>query len=113
VENIPFQAERHSARRQKLFALPPEWRSLSQRNTVRIHNGMVFGFRPESRSSSTGFPMQAGTPLPPIFPGNNLNIKGLNGLQPHIRQSMSDVGYLPTCGYEMTLTLTPGSLYSG
>jgi hypothetical protein len=56
VENIPFQAERHSARRQKLFALPPEWRSLSQRNTVRIHNGMVFGFRPESRSSSTGFP---------------------------------------------------------
>jgi hypothetical protein len=36
--------------------LPPEWRSLSQRNTVRIHNGMVFGFRPESRSSSTGFP---------------------------------------------------------
>ena len=57
--------------------------------------------------------MQAGTPLPPIFPGNNLNIKGLNGLQPHIRQSMSDVGYLPTCGYEMTLTLTPGSLYSG
>ena len=31
-------------------------RSLSDRNTVRIHNGMVFGFRPESRSSSTGFP---------------------------------------------------------
>ena len=24
----------------------------------RIHNGMVFGFRPESRSSSTGFPIQ-------------------------------------------------------
>jgi hypothetical protein len=35
-------------------------RSLSDRNTVRIHNGMVFGFRPESRSSSTGFPTKSG-----------------------------------------------------
>jgi len=56
VENIPLQAERHSGRRQKLFAFPPESRSPSDRNAVRNHNGMVFIFRPESRSSSTGFP---------------------------------------------------------
>jgi hypothetical protein len=56
VENIPLQAERHSGRRQKLFAFPTELRSPSDRNAVRIHNGMVFGFRPESRSPSTGFP---------------------------------------------------------
>jgi hypothetical protein len=30
--------------------------SPSDRNAVRNHNGMVFGFRPESRSPSTGFP---------------------------------------------------------
>src|SRR5437899_12980030 len=56
VENIPLQAERHSGRRQKLFAFPPESRSPSDRNAVRNHNGIVFGFRPESRSPSTGFP---------------------------------------------------------
>jgi hypothetical protein len=56
VENIPLQAERHSARRQKLFAFPPESRSPSDRNAVRNRNGMVFAFRPESRSPSTGFP---------------------------------------------------------
>jgi hypothetical protein len=27
------------------------------RNAVRNHNGMLFSFRPESRSPSTGFPM--------------------------------------------------------
>ena len=31
-------------------------RSPSDRNAVRNHNGIVFGFRPESRSPSTGFP---------------------------------------------------------
>src|SRR5882762_11822978 len=56
VENIPLQAERHSGRGQKLFAFPPESRSPSDRNAVRIHNGMMFGFRTESRSPSTGFP---------------------------------------------------------
>jgi hypothetical protein len=40
----------------KLFSFPAEWRSLSDRNAVRNHNGMLFGFRPESRSPSTGFP---------------------------------------------------------
>src|SRR6266851_565417 len=35
---------------------PPESRSPSDRNAVRNHNGIVFGFRPESRSPSTGFP---------------------------------------------------------
>jgi hypothetical protein len=44
----------------KLFAFPPESRSLSHRNTVRNHTGMVFGFRPESRSPSTGFHTQSG-----------------------------------------------------
>src|ERR1700677_487192 len=56
VENIPLQAEHHSGRRAKLFAFPPERCSPSDRNAVRIHNGMVFAFRPESRSPSTGFP---------------------------------------------------------
>jgi hypothetical protein len=55
VENIPLQAEHHSARRPKLFAFPPEWCSPSDRNAVRDNNGMPFGFRPESRSPSTGF----------------------------------------------------------
>src|SRR5271165_3310778 len=56
VENIPLQAEHHSARRQKPFAFPPESCSPSDRNAVRNHNGIVFGFRAESRSPSTGFP---------------------------------------------------------
>jgi hypothetical protein len=58
VENIPLQAEHHSGRRAKVFAFPPEWCSPSERNAVRIHNGMVFAFTPESRSPSTGFPSQ-------------------------------------------------------
>jgi hypothetical protein len=41
----PLQAERHSGRRQKLFAIPPESRSPSDRNAVRNHYGMVFSFR--------------------------------------------------------------------
>jgi hypothetical protein len=44
VENIPLQAEHHSGRRAKLFAFPPERCSPSERNAVRIHNGMVFAF---------------------------------------------------------------------
>src|SRR4029434_5645425 len=56
VEIIPVQAERDSGEQQKVFALPPESRSSSERNLVRNHTGMVFGIRPESRSPSTGFP---------------------------------------------------------
>src|ERR1039458_3402980 len=52
VENIPPQAERHSARRQELFAFPPESAftfrpeccSESQRNRVRIQTGIAFTF---------------------------------------------------------------------
>jgi hypothetical protein len=52
VENIPLQAERHSGGQQKLFAFPPEsvfafrpeCRSESQRNGVRLHNGIAFTF---------------------------------------------------------------------
>src|SRR5271165_5716509 len=52
VENIPLQAERHSAGRQKLFAFPPESAftfrpeccSESQRNRVRLHSGIAFTF---------------------------------------------------------------------
>jgi len=52
VENIPLQAERHSARRQQLFAFPPESAftfrpeccSESQRNRVRLHSGIAFTF---------------------------------------------------------------------
>ena len=50
--NIPLQAERHSGRPQKLFAIPPEstftsrpecW-SESQRNGVRLQTGIAFTF---------------------------------------------------------------------
>src|SRR5271166_4055623 len=52
VENIPLQAERHSARRQKPFAFPPESAftfrpeccSESQRNRVRFQSGIAFTF---------------------------------------------------------------------
>src|SRR5579864_2508279 len=52
VENIPFQGERHSGKRQKVFAFPPEWVfafrteccSESQRNGVRLQNGIAFAF---------------------------------------------------------------------
>ena len=52
VENIPLQAERHSGRRQKLFAFPPESAftfrpeccSESQRNRVRLQTGIAFTF---------------------------------------------------------------------
>src|SRR5271165_5637195 len=52
VENIPLQAERHSAGRQKLFAFPPESAftfrpeccSESQRNRVRLQSGIAFTF---------------------------------------------------------------------
>src|SRR5271165_4030887 len=52
VENIPLQAERHSVRRQKLFAFPsesaftfrPECCSESQRNRVRLQSGIAFTF---------------------------------------------------------------------
>jgi hypothetical protein len=52
VENIPLQAERHSGRRQKLFAFPPELAftfrpeccSDSQRNGVRLQTGIAFTF---------------------------------------------------------------------
>src|SRR6266496_1209182 len=52
VESIPLQAERHSGRRQKLFAFPPESAftfrpeccSESQRNGVRLQTGIAFTF---------------------------------------------------------------------
>ena len=47
----------------KLFASHRNRRSPSDRNAVRNHNGMVFAFRPESRSPSTGFPNSARSTL--------------------------------------------------
>ena len=52
VENIPLQAERHSGKRQGLFAFTPESAftfrpeccSDSQRNGVRLHTGIAFAF---------------------------------------------------------------------
>src|SRR5664280_1579846 len=52
VENIPLQAERHSARRQELFAFPPESAftfrpeccSELHRNRVRLQSGIAFTF---------------------------------------------------------------------
>jgi hypothetical protein len=56
VENIPLQAERHSARRQTLFAFPPESAftfrpeccSESQRNRFRFQSGIAFTFDPSN-----------------------------------------------------------------
>jgi len=47
--------------RSKPNAIPADSKncSPSDRNAVRNHNGMVFGFRPESRPPSTGFPSAA------------------------------------------------------
>src|SRR5271165_1934051 len=56
VENIPLQAERHSAGDKNCSPSHRNRRSPSDRNAVRNHNGIVFGFRAESRSPSTGFP---------------------------------------------------------
>jgi len=65
VENIPLQAERHSGRRQKLFAFPtgiaftfrPECCSESQRNRVRRQTGIAFTFDriPQLRAPSASF----------------------------------------------------------
>src|SRR5229473_7098625 len=52
VENIPLQAERRSAGREKVFAFPPESAftfrpeccSESQRNGVRLQSGIAFTF---------------------------------------------------------------------
>jgi hypothetical protein len=52
VENTPLQAERYSGAPQKVFAFPPEsvfafrpeYCSDSQRNAVRLHNGIAFAF---------------------------------------------------------------------
>jgi hypothetical protein len=56
THKMTLQCERHSGGRQKLFAFSLESRSRSERNAVRNHNGMVFGFRLESRSPLIGFP---------------------------------------------------------
>src|SRR5437763_13416212 len=53
--HIPLQAARDSGEGRKLFAFPPEGCSRSDRNAIRNHNEMVFGFRPEARSPSAGF----------------------------------------------------------
>src|SRR5579862_5036682 len=62
VENIPFQGERHSGERQKVFAFPPEW---------------VFTFRTECCSES----QRNGVRLRPDSAGNNRICKvwGKNG----------------------------------
>src|SRR5664280_1758876 len=65
VENIPLQAERHSARRQELFAFPPESAftfrpeccSESQRNRVRLHSGIAFTFDRIPHYARTGSPI--------------------------------------------------------
>src|SRR5208337_3913508 len=61
VENIPLQAERHSARRQKLFAFPPEsaftfrpeFCSESQRNRVRLRPDSPANAKSSSGSLTT------------------------------------------------------------
>jgi hypothetical protein len=61
--NCPAWLRPSAARLWKTFrskpnTIPAEARkcSPSERNAVRIHNGMVFAFTTESRSPSTGFP---------------------------------------------------------
>jgi hypothetical protein len=48
--------ERDSGLAPKVFGIAPERRSPSGRNRVRDQPGIVFGFIPESRSASPGFP---------------------------------------------------------
>jgi hypothetical protein len=48
--------ERDSGLARKVFGIAPERRSPSGRNRVRDQPGIVFGFIPESRSGSPGFP---------------------------------------------------------
>jgi hypothetical protein len=48
--------ERDSGLARKVFGIAPERRSPSARNRVRDQPGIVFGFIPESRSASPGFP---------------------------------------------------------
>jgi hypothetical protein len=57
--------ERDSGPKRKVFAIAPERRSPSSRNGVRNQPGIVFGFNPESRSASPGFPMQPIDPMQP------------------------------------------------
>ena len=74
VENIPLQAERHSARRQKLFAFPSESAftfrteccSESQRNRVRLHSGIAFTFDriPQVADFPPPYPCSGQKPLP-------------------------------------------------
>jgi hypothetical protein len=77
VENIPLQAERHSGRRQKLFAFPPESAftfrpeccSESQRNRVQLQAGIAFTFDRIShlvRSSKEG-QRQSHSPRQSVF----------------------------------------------
>ena len=51
--------ERDSGLARKVFGIAPERRSPSARNRVRDQPGIVFGFIPESRSASPGFPRDA------------------------------------------------------
>jgi hypothetical protein len=98
VENIPLQAERHSGRRQKVFAFPPERCSPSDRNAVRDHNGMVFGFTPESRSPSTGFPKYALNLFVSGVIGNNtneLNYVEQTGSADPVKRVLMKAGSLP------------------
>jgi hypothetical protein len=55
VENILFPAERHSGRRQRTILLYRNRVYPSGRSACRNSNGMVFGFRPETRSPSPEF----------------------------------------------------------
>jgi hypothetical protein len=56
VENIPGMANAIPGPGEKVFAIAPERRSPLSRNGVRNQPGIVFGFIPESRSPSPGFP---------------------------------------------------------
>src|SRR6266536_2427576 len=66
VESIPLQAERHSGRRQKLFAFPPESAftfrpeccSESQRNGVQLQTGIAFTFDRIPQNSSRHIAMR-------------------------------------------------------
>jgi hypothetical protein len=69
VENIPFQAERHSGGQQKLCAFPPESAftfrpeccSKSQRNRVHLQTGMLFGITTESAFTFDRIPHNRGS----------------------------------------------------
>ena len=75
--------------------------SASDRNAVRLHNGMAFSFRPESRSPSTGFP-KTGTAA--VVPARSTFGTSLTELELNTPQARRKVGL----GMRLDVAVHPG-----